>query len=273
MIDFLRKNILKILCFCIIIFTIPVMLLVENPFGYGIFSREIGIALLGYFGTIFGALIAVSGVWLTIKENREQLNQSIEENRKLAQEDKAVQFRPILKYDFIKLNKGHQATGEIIFLMDEKFFMQSQPFYINKQIVLKNIGRGEMEISNIRISDYSVTATFFDTDEKTFLDHVYFLGTNYIKFLPVEEVIYIQLGFAKVKEEYIDFLPNDTIALLNITLEIEYTGIFSEDKYVQTLNFNIDLKHHDGKYSCNFFNSKFDLKIENKDNAQNDGDT
>ena len=246
---FIQDNKKLLLSFLFLVILFPTVILVESPIG--IIPTAIGETIISYGGAILGGFLTLYGVWWTIEVNKEK-----------EREDKALQYRPVLQYDICENTHTHQQNGEINFWFDSEYFDNVNREYLPYMIRLENVGRGEIEEINFKICDEElIRASFGDYDKYKFLDKTYFLGNKYINFIPINGVVYIQIGIPKIKREYISkVLPRFSI-LLKGTLSIQHKGLLSERKYNQSLVFHLSINYNDSQYTCEFYNTSLNLKI------------
>lgn len=246
---FILENKKILLWFLFIVILFPIVILVESP--VGIISRAMGETIIGYGGAILGGFLTLYGVWWTIEVNKEK-----------EREDKALQYRPVLQYDICETTHKHQQNGEINFLFASKYFDNTNPEYLPYMIKLENVGRGEIEEISFEICDKELIFTSFGQyDKNKFLDKTYFLGNEYINFIPINGFVYIQLGIPKIKREYISMVLPKFHILLKSTLSIRHKGLLSERKYNQSLLFHLSIKYNGSQYTSEFYNTSLDLKI------------
>lgn len=246
---FIRDNKKLLLSFLFLVILFPMVILVQSPIG--IIPTAIGETIISYGGAILGGFLTLYGVWWTIEVNKEK-----------EREDKALQYRPVLQYDICEKTHTHQQNGEINFLFDREYFDNANPEYLPYMIRLENVGRGEIEEINFKMCDEELILASFEVYNKNkFLDKAYFLGNEYINFIPINGVVYIQVGIPKIKREYISKVSPRFSILLKGTLSIQHKGLLSEQKYNQSLVFHLSINYNGSQYTCEFYNTSLDLKI------------
>ena len=235
--------------FFIILFLIillPVILLVESPIG--VIPNDKAFAILSYSGSILGGLLTVLGVVLTLYESKKQFN-----------EEKSLQYRPVFQYDIKKERVHFTQAGEIIFLFHDEMFINEHHYYLEEKIILKNVGRSEVDDLFIEISDVQLNANnLFDTNG--FEISAYVLGNEYIKFVPMDGEVYLYIVFPCIKEKYFEIIPNDMNLLISGTINIYFKGLLTKKSYEQSLKFYLDVKRDGKKYVGRFYNTSIDLK-------------
>lgn len=74
---FIKENKRMLLSFLILIILFPIIILTPSPIG--IISKDIGLQIVGYGGSIFGGFLTLYGVWWTLdyQKNKDKIELSI----------------------------------------------------------------------------------------------------------------------------------------------------------------------------------------------------
>ena len=70
---FIKENKRMLLSFLILIILFPIIILTPSPIG--IISKDIGLQIVGYGGSIFGGFLTLYGVWWTLdyQKNKDKI--------------------------------------------------------------------------------------------------------------------------------------------------------------------------------------------------------
>lgn len=125
-----KSLVLLIFGIFIIIFIVPQIIhfLVYTPSPFGFIKPGEESQWIGFFGSVIGGSLTLAGVWWTLKYQ--------DEKRK---EDLAIQYKPLCSIEILDKGKEHFHINK------DGYYIFSIPFR------LKNIGRGEIYISDIII--------------------------------------------------------------------------------------------------------------------------
>lgn len=222
-----------LIVFLLIVLVFPCVILLKSPLG--IIPEDIGLAVVSYGGSIMGGFLTLYGVWWTIDANRVQ-----------QKEERELEYRPLLKFDVCEWQHRFQQIGEITYLFNNESFLDHQPEYMDKMIVLENVGRGEIVELHCRICEVEIVSSCIGSLKKV---TSHFLGEEYINTIPVNGQIYILLGIPYLKR-----MCEDMRIILRTDMEIKYKGAFSEKEYVQRLRFHLRIGIVDGDYEMSLFN-------------------
>ena len=228
---FLKNNIwiIGIIVFMIIF---PIVILVPSKIGF--IPRDIGIAILGYVGTILGGFLTLYGVWRTI-----------EDNNKSKQKELELQYAPILSAEIVSIPKTTpHLSDEIILLFDDSCF-KDKLIYSTDLIELCNVGRGEIQNYKIEIVDVETITIKSNKELNINTENSYILPLGSQEFVPINGKVYLYVAVPESKMELDSFYIR-----LGVTLRIEIEGAFSSNKesyqlalyldYTKDERFNID---------------------------------
>lgn len=207
--------------------------------------------------SIFGGMLTLIGVYWTIVSERVK-----------RKEDMALLYRPILQYEISDNCYEYKQCSELNFMFDSNLFDNNDYHWLKDKIIIKNIGRGEAYGLSTCIKKYSVIATnILDYNNNDLIQNANFIGNNYINYLPIDGEFYIMIGIPKLKLNTLP--PQDLEFLINAEMEISFKGIISEEEYVFSLYFNIDIQKDKFGYQGRFFNTvlKMNLNDELKNNV------
>jgi hypothetical protein len=218
---------------------------------YSYLSSETGLGVLGYCGSIIGGFLTLLGVWWTINERKQERKSDI-----------ALQYRPILSYDFTTLDKiKHSLCGEINLIFKNERFNNADFEWIKEVVMFENIGRGEMVQAQFEM--LPVTVTFFNSIKEDVLTDetsADILGKEYIHFVPINGKIYFQIGIPRLYKEFKERYDNRLLMALNISVKIRYTDFYNINEYTSIFNFNLGIDLIKGIYKCDIFNSSLNLE-------------
>ena len=222
-----------LMVFLLIVLVFPCVILLKSPLG--IIPEDIGLAVVSYGGSIMGGFLTLYGVWWTIDANRVQ-----------QKEERELEYRPLLKFDVCEYQHRFQQVGEITYLFNHEYFSDSQPEYMDRMIVLENVGRGEIIELHCSVHKTELVSSCIDSLKKP---TSFFLGEEYINALPVNGQIYILLSIPCLKEK----CENGLVAL-RTDIDIKYKGAFSEKEYAQRLSFFLSVEIVEGHYKMELYN-------------------
>jgi len=130
------KTFIFILIFCIVgVFIIPPIThwFVKLKGSLGFITLENESVWIGFIGTIIGGMLTLLGVSWTIQHERAQMRKERELRDKEIKEERSIQFKPILSFDYIEKKKS-----------EDDFQKDTSDSEVIK-FKLKNCGRGEAQ--------------------------------------------------------------------------------------------------------------------------------
>lgn len=208
----MQKYIIKIMIMLFLLIITPVIIL------------KIGIAdeykniILTYVGAIYGGLLTLVGVIVTIQNENNQKRKELQ-----------LLYKPILGLEI--LNNFDNKNGEVRELIvnyHNNSYKDSDFTYGDKCLKISNIGRGEAKNLNIKSEKIEVINSNSNIIEPSF----YILSSFSIKMLPVDNQFYIIIGIPKVIE------GNSNIKdMLKINAIITMEDLFENNEYKYKLEF------------------------------------
>ena len=222
-----------LIVFLLIVLVFPCVILLKSPLG--MIPEDIGLAVVSYGGSIMGGFLTLYGVWWTIDANRVQ-----------QKEERELEYRPLLKFDVCEYQHRFQQVGEIIYLFNNEYFSDAKPVYMDKMIVLENVGRGEIIELHYSMHKTELVSSCVDSLKEA---TACFLGEQYINTMPVNGQIYIILGIPQLIKKC-----QGKLIILSTDMEIKYKGAFSEKEYNQKLSFCLSVEIVEDHYKMNLYN-------------------
>lgn len=196
-------------------------------------DRDLGLSIIGYAGSIIGGFITLFGVWWTINSNEE-----------IRKKDIILQYRPFLNYEIENYKKQYKRMGEIALSFENEYFSDISRYTDEHLLIVKNAGKGDIEKINFIVKKCDViTSPVSLGDANGQLSNSYFLGNQYIDFIPSDDEIYIAICIPTVKKDALVDIDFDNIFILSIELGIEYKGTMSTEIYNQTLKLNLSIEY------------------------------
>lgn len=237
----------------IIVLLLPIVidkLIIGNNF-YSNVSNESWVSFLGsYCGAIVSSIAAILGIAMTIQYSNEQAKKEREFSLKQEYENRRLQIAPYLKYEQKDtLQKTHD--GNILFVEEE------YNTYVNKSIIIKNVGLGNLV-------NFNIISLKFNGKELG-----YTMSSNSImeKNEEMKILIDFRLKLDKINPEDLIVNPEGFLSKYsvpqkynkggNLDLLIEYSDLL-ENKYQQKITINLsvgfeaDEDELDWKYSKPF---------------------
>lgn len=231
-----KKLILLIIFGFIVLIIIPIILyyLYVTPSKFGFIKPEDTGAWIGYYGSVLGGIITLSGVWITIRyyEKENKINKSIE-------------YKPILVLTGLSVPEKILKSCKVSLGIQTLSSSDRTPGYIHKNVnkevlnlCITNNGRGET--SNAYL-DFTVDTENLDWTEK----HILYSSTSrqHIGEILSNENIGVKIelpSYLLVKE---DIFFNKKYVEINTLLTLEYMDMFdrAKYKYILHLRFYADL--------------------------------
>ena len=200
-------------------YIILILVIIIIPFFIkSIFINTFGDVLITYLGSIFGGLITLLGVYLTIRYESN--------NRK---KDLELQYLPIINAtvtDNIILSKKSKILR---FLSGSKDFNDLDFYDYKKIIKIINVGRGEITKVDISVYNYELVQ---ELDSSSY--HLGFLDdSNFINIVPVNDYFSILIDLPKIKTK-------SSKLHLSVDLDLSITSLFN-NTYHYRLSFIIYL--------------------------------
>lgn len=200
-------------------YIILILVIIIIPFFIkSIFINTFGDVLITYLGSIFGGLITLFGVYLTIRYESN--------NRK---KDLELQYLPIINAtvtDNIILSKKSKILR---FLSGSKDFNDLDFYDYKKIIKIINVGRGEITKVDISVYNYELVE---ELDSSSY--HLGFLDdSNFINIVPVNDYFSILIDLPKIKTK-------SSKLHLSVDLDLSITSLFN-NTYHYRLSFIIYL--------------------------------
>ena len=200
-------------------YIILILVIIIIPFFIkSIFINTFGDVLITYLGSIFGGLITLFGVYLTIRYESN--------NRK---KDLELQYLPIINAtvtDNIILSKKSKILR---FLSGSKDFNDLDFYDYKKIIKIINVGRGEITKVDISVYNYELVE---ELDSSSY--HLGFLDdSNSINIVPVNDYFSILIDLPKIKTK-------SSKLHLSVDLDLSITSLFN-NTYRYRLSFIIYL--------------------------------
>lgn len=180
-----------------------------------------------YGGSIFGGLLTLFGVYITIKDNNRQ-----------RREDLGMQYMPILTEHIVPAKERNQLCSEIIYRFNHPEFCDNELDYCISQIELENVGRGEIVSCNIEVLEVSVLSSNGFKDMPEIKPEAYVLCDGAFEFIPINGKIVLFVAFPRL---HIEELAERQFVGLDTTLGITIKGIIGDREYRYRLHYLLDL--------------------------------
>lgn len=237
-----KKFIIKLV---IVILLFPIIVLVPTPIGF--IPKDIGIAIVGYGGAIIGGFLTLYGVWWTIEDNNKNRKKELE-----------LQYCPIIRADIINNEPILYQNSSVIKLQyNHGFFDNESIHYASKLIKIRNVGRGEIkstEIKLVRCQRNIKDSKGLDID----VVEAYIYEDGKYDFLPIDGDIHLFIGLPFLKTDKRGEIKDKTCIRIELELNLMIEGIFSSKVQEYNLQMEINIPLKDRK-STIFFES-FTLK-------------
>lgn len=224
----------------------------------GIIKPEDSGAWLGYYGAILGGFMTLSGVWWTIKEQKDDLKNQQDRLDQQRREDLAIQYKPILEIKERLNSTEGMYYRDLVFsklyttnLNDQNSLNNEEPEYVKLNsssdydlkfiFALQNIGRGC--IANSYIKKLSIeNPEYFDNHLQDWITN-----TSLANLVPNQKAaIVLHLpGLLRIKNELLE----QTDVLTNIRCIIEYTDEFDIHKYEYHILFTLKVEIRNTDYN------------------------
>lgn len=238
MTKFVKENKKLLLCILVVVIGLPIIILTPSPIG--LIPRDIGIAIVGYCGSIIGGFLTLYGVWWTIDDNQKARSKELK-----------LQYCPVLNADFVRKEKDHSnhLGSEIILLFRHEWFNDADLYYAEQLIELSNVGRGEIQKTKIYIEKCEVVfakpSKINDIDTKS----SYIMIDSAMNFIPVNGKVHLHIGLPSLNAVGAKQVTEGYNIRLAITLGVEIEGIFSTkiEKYEMSFCLNYTLEDENVK--------------------------
>lgn len=237
-----------ILALIVILITTPVVLAWLNA--SNVLPNSLSESLFAYIGGIFGGLLSLAGVYLTIKSAL-----------KTRKSDLEIEYRPLLSAGVVdSKDRSHHLGLELFVLTNSSLFDDSHLEWLGESLLIENLGRGE--VAEFTVGRVSCSPIF--CPEGFILNgrewKVCKLFDSIPRVIPMNRSIEIHLGIPT---------PIDGITEKDFSLRLEYEvemfarGVYSEEADRYTLNFCVDVR-----FSPRGLNSSVDSVVFNRDDAR-----
>ena len=131
--EFFNKNRTMLTVLLVVMILFPTIILTPSPWGF--IPKDIGLAIVGYGGSIIGGFLTLYGVWWTIEDNKKTKQQELE-----------LQYCPILLAEAIsREERDRKLCSKIVIKYQHTGFNDAKPSYASQIIRLSNVGRGEIK--------------------------------------------------------------------------------------------------------------------------------
>lgn len=232
--DFFKENKTLIIVFLMIIIITPIILLTPSPIG--VIPQNIGLELVGYFGSILGGFFTLYGVWWTITDQNSKKEVDLKLRDKERKENLAIQYKPMLivkriLYDkTICIKKDSLSEYQIPeyqiiqHIHDPKYTPKLKSPCLLLNTLIANKGRGEALNIKIKPNKYLANDIFIAKSSET----------CFSKLLPSNEntLLTIYLGnYAKYKSN----------TCIEIPLDIYYTDLYNCYEYKTSVTIVLNL--------------------------------
>lgn len=227
---FIKEN--KQLVVFILFFSVlfPIFFLWDSPLP-GFIPQEIGIAVVGYGGSIIGGFLTIYGGWWTIKDQDKKLLLQKQENEDDRLEQLSLEYKPILSATEPQYIRGDEIENGfcdfVVTLYNNQHELHSE---CNKScsLLIANIGRGEAILKNIFIDfPKNENTVYSNLDSSVFASSQIIGAGMFFKILLVfselKDVIYL-IGYIplRIKLTYYDFIDRkEYINEINLKFAIE----------------------------------------------------
>lgn len=225
---FFKQNAKMLVIMLALVVLFPVLILTPSPWGF--IPREVGIAIVGYGGSIIGGFLTLYGVWWTIDDNKNTRKKDLE-----------LQYCPVLSAEIIRPDKQIRTLcSEILVMHEHQGFKDNKPIYTQELIKLKNVGRGEIKQVSFQLNECKLMHTNNDSLTKEIkTDNSYILCDGACNFVPVGGEFYLLVGIPAIRGEFWQSLHKYYYSKLSISVDVSVQGVFTSDEQKYTLNFYV----------------------------------
>ena len=214
-------------------YIILILVIIVIPFFIkSIFISTFGDTLITYLGSIFGGIITLLGVYLTIKHESN--------NRK---KDLELQYLPIINASVTENILLNKKSKILRFISGSNDFNDLDFYDYKKVLKITNVGRGEITKVNISVFNYELVQELNSSSY-----HLGFLDdSNLINLIPINDYFLILLDLPKAK--------NKTGKLhLSVDLDLSITSLFNN-----TYNYRLSFIIYLDKDNYEIFNVNLEL--------------
>ena len=203
---------------------LPVVILCPSPWGF--ISRDVGLSLIGYCGSIIGGSLTLFGVWWTIDDSNKSKKHELE-----------LQYSPILTAHVVERNSMSNNQCFILDVeADRRYFAPAiyKPDS-GKMIEICNVGRGEIKSIGIEVSSYNLYLHNHNGLRENCASSPSIVSFTHINFIPINESVYLDVVFPKFCIDY--HYHSEVKHIINIaaTVKITIRGAFALNSQVYTL--------------------------------------
>lgn len=201
----------------ILIISIVVVLSIPLILSYSIKDFTVWGILVTYAGTIVGGLLTLLGVIYSIKHSQREKTKELE-----------LLYRPLLK---VEEGESSHPEKELMITCNNENYDDSNLIYGKKCLIIKNIGRGEMQevrIRNIKVDSVAGVIPYAEGN---------LLNSEEIDLIGVEDSIAITIGTPKNK------VKDDISTIYNVTFIVEYYGILNKSLFQNRVQFCISMNN------------------------------
>lgn len=233
---FVKDNKKLLLVILVVVVGLPIIILTPSPIG--VIPRDMGIAIVGYCGSIIGGFLTLYGVWWTIDDNQKARSKELE-----------LQYCPVLNVDFVRRDKDHRnhLGTEIIMCFNHEWFNDADLFFTEQLIELSNVGRGEIQQTKICIE--KCETVFARPGEINSIDTKgsYIMIDGALNFIPVNGKVHLHIGLPKLNKAVITQITEGHCIRLAIELGVGIDGVFSSKPEKYKIMFCLDYIVEDGE--------------------------
>lgn len=235
---FVKDNKNLLLVIIVVVIGLPIIILTPSPVGF--IPRDIGIAIVGYCGSIIGGFLTLYGVWWTIDDNQKARSKELE-----------LQYCPVLNADFVRREKDHSnhLGTEIILLFKHEWFNDADLYFAEQLIELSNVGRGEIQQTKIYIEQCRIVfarpwqINSIDTSAS------YIMIDGAMNFIPVNGKVHLHIGLPNLNAVGTEQITEGYSIRLATTLGVEIEGVFSWKTEKYEISFCLNYTAEAGKAS------------------------
>lgn len=233
---FIKENKWLVLGVLVVVIGLPVVILTPSRLGF--IPRNIGVAIVGYCGSIIGGFLTLYGVWWTIDDNKKARSKELE-----------LQYCPVLNAGFVQRNKEHSSRlgTEIILLFKHEWFDDADLIFVDQLIELSNVGRGEIQQTKINIEKCELVFARPDIISPINTKDSYIMIDGALNFIPVNGKAHLYIGMPTLNKSLGEQIPESFNIRLAITLGIEINGVFSSKTEKYQLRFCLECIMEDGE--------------------------
>lgn len=226
---FFKQNAKMLLIVLAVVVLFPILIL--TPSRWGFIPREVGIAIVGYGGSIIGGFLTLYGVWWTIDDNQAGKRKNLE-----------LQYCPVLSAEIVRPNKPIRSLcSEVLIMHNHYGFDDANPMYTPEVIKLTNVGRGEIKHTSFHLAKCEIIATNPAILSKEIcMENSYILCDNACNFVPIGGEFILQVGVPAINRDFFASLNQNYYARMSVTLEISVQGVFTFRDQQYELTFYID---------------------------------